>query len=60
MCEVEKLVSHLIMTCYEKLLVLTAEYAMYGKGLRATTTFILRVRRGNIVMCIQKITKLHG
>ena len=55
MCDVEKLITHLIMTCNDEASFSAAESVVYGKLLRATIAFILEVGGGNILT----LTKNH-
>ena len=54
LAEVEELVMHLIMKCNDEPSVSAAKSVTYGKGLRETITFILKVSGGNIVTCTQR------
>ena len=56
--KVEELAVHFIMTCDDKSYMAAARSVPYEKGLRAAVTF-LKVRRGNIVTCAQKIARFR-
>ena len=51
-CEMDDIVTYLIVTCNDKIYVSTVQCVMHQRGLHATIVFVLEVRGVNVITCI--------